>query len=463
MELLLNPNDRQKEFFLEREKFILYGGAKGGGKSWALRWKQILRRLNYPKSKGLLLRRTYPQLYRTHIDKMLTEMPKGIAEYKPQSHSFHFLNGSVLELGSAQHESDILNYQGAEYDDIGIDQAEQFTEYQFDMIRSILRSVRPDLDTQLYVSANPGGVGHGWVKRKFITEPDAGYRYIPAKVYDNPVLMQNDPQYVKDLERLPDELRRAYLEGDWDVFAGQVFGEWRREKHIITEFAYPIDSCHRIMTYDWGYNAPACALWLAFTPDRRIYVYREIYQNSTTPEKWAEQLAIINKVDPVEQFVLPHDCFARLGGRESIADTFTRAGIAPIKQANTLTRDARKNRLAILHNFLADGADGIPLLQVHVNCKNTIRTLPELIYDQSNPEDVDTSGEDHAYDALSIGVSAALGNVRGSGAVKVEPSMNLQVQQRRIHISDDGTLPAPDFWTALKNTNGKPRRTWETG
>jgi len=413
-------NDRQWEFFNAGEKFVLYGGAKGGGKSWALRWKSILRRWNYNGSKGLLLRRTFPELYRTHIEKIRREIPQAFYNYNNQQHTFTFVNGSVLELGSCQHESDVLNYAGAEYDDICLDEATEFTEYQFNILKTILRTTRIDLKPRMFLGSNPLGVGHGWVKRLFIEQKLSDYLYIPAKVYDNPFLLESDSSYVTELERLPEPLRKAYLEGNWDVFAGQAFNEWNREKHVIESFDYPLVNCRRIIGFDWGFNNPGCAEWLAYNPDGRVYVYREIYQNLKTPEGWAKDIKAFTDTEKVEYIVLPHDCFAHVAGRESIASVFKRILNIPIRAGRTLGENARKNRLAITHQYLSNAPDGRPYLQVHVNCKNLIRTLPELIYDQHNPEDIDTTGEDHAYDALSIALMERIYQTVEAGAVKFE-------------------------------------------
>lgn len=460
----IKPNAKQIDFFNHREKFLLYGGAKGGGKSWALRTKQILRRLRYPGSKGLLLRRTFPELSRTHIIKIKEEMPKGSWTYNNGSHIFTFPNGSTLECGSCQYEADVLNYQGAEYDDIGVDEATNFTEYQFNILKSCLRTVRKDLVTQMYLGANPGGVGHGWVKREFITQQLPDHHFVPAKVWDNPVLMEADPEYVKTLEKLPPELKRMYLEGDWDIFAGQVFWEWRRDKHVIDSFDYPIELCGKLVSFDWGYNAPGCASWLAFTPEGRAYQYRELYQTTHSPLEWAKQMKVFFAVEKVQEVVLPHDCFSHLSGNQMIADVFRNewadlGEMAPrIVRGNTGTVGAVKNRLAIMHQYLTDAPDGKPWFQVHAKCQNFIRTLPELVYSETDVEAVNSAGEDHAYDATSIGLLRKVELTLGSGAVKDSGPQKAQAIWRP---DDEGNIQGSDFWGAMKNAMLKGGRTWE--
>jgi len=474
--LTLSPNARQRQFFAEKAKFILYGGAKGGGKSWAIRWKQILRRLKYPGSKGLLLRRTYPELYRTHIEKIAQEIPKGMATYDNQRHTLRFANGSTLEFASAQYERDILQFQGAEYDDIGLDEATQFTEYQFNMLRSVIRTIRPDIETQIYLSANPGGIGHGWVKRTFV-EPDfskftaeqiAEYRsvnaFVPAKVYDNPVLMKNDPYYLKTLQSLPEALRRMYLDGDWNIFEGQVFNEWRQDKHVTDKFEFPLDVCKKIVGFDWGYASPGCAIFLAYTPENsqgvsRVYAYRELYLTQKTPEQWALAIKAFADLDNIEYIVLPHDCYVN-EGRESIADTFQRIIRKPIRRGATLQKNARKNRLAITHQYLSDAKDGKPLMQFHPKLLNTIRTLPELVYADNDPEDINSDGEDHAYDALSLALLSKVIFALQSGAVKPDaPVGRMPVTWR---MDEQGVIQGSNFWDAFKQIDyAKVGRTWE--
>lgn len=393
IQINIKPNEKQEEFFMCRDKYILYGGAKGGGKSWAIRTKQILRRFMYPQSRGLLLRRTYPELLENHIYKIQEEW-KGL-DWNAKDARFIFPNGSYLKLGSAQFESDVMKYQGSEFEDIGIDEVTNFTEYQFNILRSCLRTTKKGIETQMYLGGNPGGVGHGWVKRRFINQQLPKHHFIPAKVYDNPVLMEADPDYMEELKMLPEDLRKAYLEGDWDVFSGQVFSEWHQQKHIVKTFDYPIELCKKTIGFDWGFNAPACALWLAHTPDERIYVYREIYQNGKNPEEWANMIKEYTSGEEVEKVILPHDCFSNVQGNKSIADTFEEIGVPNIVRAKTLNKNSRKNRVAIMHQYLSEAPDEKPYLQVHISCENLIRTLPELIYSETNPEDVSTDGEDH--------------------------------------------------------------------
>lgn len=470
---LPQPNARQAEFFQAKEKFIFYGGAKGGGKSWAIRNKLVLMCLGIPNLKALLLRRTFPELYRNHILELQRELPKEAYKYNEQKHTFTFGNGSVLEMGSVQYEGDVFNYQGAEYERIGIDEAGQFSQFMFDNFRTNLRSVRPDVRLQMYLGSNPGGVGHGWLKRLFLDkefekgENPEEYRYIPAKVYDNLILMKNQPDYVKELETLPEDLRRAYLEGDWDVFSGQVFSEWRRDKHVTDYYPFPLEEAQeRVISFDWGYNDHGAAVFLAKGKDGRVFQYREIYQNRKNPDEWAEELALAAQVLPVSFINLPHDCFSRQQGHDSIAEVFKRVfqkmGVSiPIRRADSLSKGARANGLALFHMWLSTAPDGDPYFQIHQSCKNTVRSLPELVYKQqgdntSNSEDVDTDGEDHLYDAIRIAF-ITFGRPKGHGG-GVKAINNQRFKETNPTVSEDNTVPGIDPKEFLKKNH---KRGWK--
>ena len=237
------PNPKQKEFFLAKNRFIAYGGARGGGKSWALRRKILLLAVNYPGIRILLLRRTFPELRENHILPLQREL-KGIAVYKDSDKSFRFLTGSRLVLGYCAGDMDVNQYQGQEYDIICMDEATHFTEYQFSTLTACLRGAN-NFPKRFYLTCNPGGIGHNWVKRLFVDrqyktgENPEDYTFIPAKVYDNAVLLNNDPGYVQMLQNLPDRIRQAWLDGNWDIFVGQYFSMWDKELHVVAPFVLP--------------------------------------------------------------------------------------------------------------------------------------------------------------------------------------------------------------------------------
>lgn len=464
--LNLVVNEKQEQFLYSSAKYQLYGGAKGGGKSWAIRTKQLIRRLKYAGSRGLTMRRTYPELKRTHIDKILVDW-KGLGTWNGSSKQFTFHNGSIQEFGSCQYEMDVRNFQGAEYDDIGIDEATQFTEYMIETLKTNIRTVRQDLKTAMYFGANPGGVGHGYIKRTFVRDdsrlPD--HDFIPAKVTDNFILMQNDPEYAANLAKLPDNLRRAFLDGDWDIFEGQALPEFNQAKHVTTKFPYPLDACKKIICFDRGYNAPGCAAWLAFTPENsqgvsHVFCYRELYQSRKTPEEWADQISALLRVEQVKYMVLPHDCFANVDGRPSYAQIFGEkfGNRCPIVRGNTLAQGARHQRLAILHGKLQDSPDGTPYLQFHPNCKNIVRTLPELVCDEFDPEDIDTDGEDHGYDAVTLGLMTETGRKTIAGPMSTTQSLGRAKITPALPVNKDGRYSSPDFVGAFSKELRKKHR-----
>ena len=249
------PNPRQIEFFKARARFIAYGGARGGGKSWAVRKKAAGLALSYNGISILILRRTFPELRENHILPMMADL-MGIARYRDMDKSFTFPNGSRIVFGYCDSEADVLQYQGQEYDVIFMDEATQFTEFQFTTLTACLRGAN-DFPKRFYLTCNPGGVGHAWVKRLFIdrrykkAEHPEDYVFIAANVYDNHALMAHDPDYVRMLENLPEEQRRAWLLGQWDIFEGQYFAEFDRNVHVCRPYGIPAH-WRRYVTLDYG-------------------------------------------------------------------------------------------------------------------------------------------------------------------------------------------------------------------
>lgn len=296
MKLLLQgtPNPKQAAFFLSSARHTAYGGARGGGKSWAMRRKFVLLAFRYEGLQLLLLRRTLPELTENHVRPLLQEL-NGVARYNQSQRCFLFPNGSRIKLGYCDLEKDVYQYQGQEYDVIGLEEATHFTESQMQFLTTCNRSVRRDFSPRMYYTCNPGGVGHGWVKRLFLDrqyregETPADYRFIPARLTDNPVLMERDPGYRKSLLSLPEHLRRAYLEGDWDVLQGQYFPEFRRDIHVEPPCAIPAH-WRRFRAMDWGYNDPCCVLWFAVDPEGRCWytgncMCAELFP-ATLPGRW---------------------------------------------------------------------------------------------------------------------------------------------------------------------------------
>lgn len=397
------PNPRQLEFFKAKARHIAYGGARGGGKSWAMRRKFVLLALNYPGLRLLLLRRTLPELRENHVMPLLSEL-HGIAKYNDSEKAFSFPNGSRMVLGYCDAERDVYRYQGQEYDVVGLEEATHFTETQMQFLTTCNRSTRPDFKPRMYYTSNPGNIGHNWFKRLFVdgvyhaNECADDYLFIPARVYDNTVLMGTNPEYVKTLEALPDEMRRAMLEGDWDVFAGQYFPEFRRDIHVIDPYTLPSE-WKRFRSIDWGYNDPCAVYWHAVAPDKRVITYRELYINQTLASDIAKM--IVDLTDPDEDVhytVASPDAWGKRGNDyaegESIADTFQANGVRLTKADNSRIVGWQRMR-----EFFKAAPDGQPYWQIFSNCQNLIRTLPILLHDDHKVEDVSDKVEDHAAES----------------------------------------------------------------
>ena len=405
------PNPRQREFFLSRARHTAYGGARGGGKSWAMRRKLVLLALNYPKLNILLLRRTLPELRENHILPLQRELC-GVAPYNATERAFNFPNGSRIKLGYCDTASDVYQYQGQEYAVIGLEEATHFTEEQQQFLTTCNRTSDEGFTPRMYYTCNPGNVGHAWVKRLFIDrafrdgEEPSDYVFIPARIWDNKALLTADPGYVRQLMTLPEDLRRAHLEGDWDVHAGQYFREFSREKHVVPPFELP-KWYKRFRSMDWGYNDPCCVLWHAVGPDGRVFTYRELYIRQTRAEEVAKRVNELSAGEDVAYTVASPDLWQKRGQSlitkggfegETLAEIFIKSGM-PISPADN-TRIAGWQRV---RDYLASGQDGEPLWRCFSDCVNLIRTLPMMQYDKLNREDV-SDGEDHAPEALRYGL-----------------------------------------------------------
>lgn len=399
------PNPKQVEFFRSRCKHTCYGGAVGGGKSWAMRTKFILLASHYDGLKLLLLRRTLPELKENHILPMQGILA-GIAQYKESDHVFIFPNGSRIKLGYCAAEKDVYQYQGQEYDVIGLEEATLFTEAQYNFILSRLRTTRTDFSPRMYYTCNPGGVGHAWVKRLFIdrlyqkNEKPEDYKMIRATIYDNTVLMESDPDYVNRLENLPEDQRRAFLLGDWDGFAGQYFTEWRRDLHVVDPF--PIPSHWQVYrSLDYGLDMLAC-LWTAIDELGNAYVFRELCRPDTVVSEAARLIRAAGS-ERVEATYMPADMAGRTQDTGiSRYETFSQNGLE-----GTLVRQGRVDGWLRLKEWLKPVDDGTgirrPRLRIFSTCTQLIHDLPLLQYATTgDPSDVAKDPHDitHAPDAL---------------------------------------------------------------
>lgn len=409
---VLRLNERQKLFFMARRRFIGYGGARGGGKTWSVRMKAMLLASRYAGIKILIVRRSFQELRDNHILPLQMEL-RDIARWKEQEKRFIFPNGSYIRFGYCSAERDVLQYQGQEFDIIFIDEATQLTEFQFQTFKGCLRGAN-DFPKRMYLTCNPGGVGHAWVKRLFVDRQYRGderaddYEFIQAKVTDNPVLMEKDPEYIRMLKSLPYELREAWLNGSWDVFAGQYFSEWDRDVHVVEPFEPPA-WWRRYVTIDYGLDMLAAYL-IAVDEHDMAYVIREVYQGRDLGENARGLIvseaaqAVLDMVggDKVTAYLAPPDLWAaRQETGRSVADIFAEHGIALTKTSN----DRLDGWMAMherLHVFEDERGLRVAKLRIFPLCTNLIRTLPQLRYDDKRVNDVATEPHEltHAADAI---------------------------------------------------------------
>jgi len=419
------------------EPEALYGGAAGGGKSDAL-VIEALRQVDVPNYRALILRKTFPQLAEL-IDKTLNYYPRAFpkARYNGSSHTWTFPSGAKILFGSMQYTKDKVKYQGQAYDFIAFDELTHFTWEEYSYLFSRNRPNGPGTRVYIRATANPGGVGHGWVKERFITAAppmrpvveevvwrDPGGTehtehqariFVPSSVFDNPALLQNDPQYVQRLASMPEAERKALLYGDWDTFSGQVFTEWRNDSehyadrintHVISPFKIP-DSWTIWCGLDWGYSRPFSVGWYAVDHDRRLYRIREYYGCTGAPNTGvkmepAEVAREIRRIE-AEDPNLKGRRVNRVGdpaiwgsdGTESIGALMERERVY-FERGDHARIDGKMQ----VHHRLAFDEEGWPMLYVFSTCKHFIRTVPNLVYDEKNVEDIDTDGEDHIYDEL---------------------------------------------------------------
>lgn len=444
------PNEKQKEFFKATSRHIAYGGARGGGKSWAMRRKFVLLALRYPGLKLLLLRRTLPELRENHIMPLLSEL-YGIAAYKETDKSFTFPNGSRLKLGYCDHEKDVFQYQGQEYDVIGFEEATHFTESMKDFIVTSNRSTRKDFKPRVYYTSNPGNVGHHWFKRLFVDkdyrakEKPENYVFVSAKVYDNHVLMQNNPEYVETLESLPEKQRKAMLDGDWDAFDGQYFSEFNRDIHVIEPLVIP-KHWRRYVAIDYGLDMLA-AYWFAIDTQGFAYVYKELYESNLIISEAAKRIKEINGSDSIYRWYAPPDLWNRRQETgKSAVDLFRENGINFMKSNNDRVQGWYNVKEWIKPYNSKDEQTGetitVAKLRIFKNCLNLIRTFPQLQFDDNDPNDVANEPHEitHAPDAIRYFCSTR--------------PLNTVIQEKR---DPDNPTPQEKYSKMVKSVTGVKR------
>lgn len=416
------PNAKQMLFFKAVAKYIAFGGARGGGKSWAVRWKAILLALKYAGIKIMIVRRSYPELRTNHIDEMRKMLPREVARYNDSKKEMWFANGSVILFRYCEGEKDMERYQGTEVDVLFVDEATQLEEKVFQMLRACVRGVN-NFPKRIYLTCNPGGRGHGWVKRLFVDrafkegeDPSEYAPLIQALVTDNKALMDMQPDYLKQLDALPGKLKAAWRYGDWNIFEGQFFEDFvdkpehyldRQWTHVIEPFTPP-KSWKLYRSYDWGYAKPFSCGWWAVDHDGRLYRILEYYGCVKDSPNEGLKLTTAEQFDEIARIEREHPWLA---GRtiEGVADPSIWSEDGGVSTAEVAARkgvyfqpgdNKRIPGWMQVHYRLSFDGNGIPMMYVFKNCEAFIRTIPLLVYDEHKPEDLDTDGEDHCADEV---------------------------------------------------------------
>ncbi len=444
--IIWKPHPGPQTEALTRTEFeILYGGARGGGKTdCGLAW--LLRHIANPRYRALIIRRNADDLF-DWIDRAKRMYQDTGVEIVGKPVEIRFPSGALFRTGHLKDEDAYTKYQGHEYQRMVIEELTQVPgEESYLKLISSCRSTIPEIPAQVFATTNPGGVGHHWVKSRFVDGCEPGKQkideathktriFIPAKIVDNPTLVNNDPTYVQFLEGLPPQLRKAWLEGNWDIVAGAVFTEWNREKHVVKPFPIP-SGWYKYIAIDWGVNKPFAVGWYAQDFDGRTYLYRELYMNgltfeqkfhvALTPQRLARVILEITKENKEEYLYCVADpsMWNDPTGGPSIAETMMIEGLKLIAADND-----RINGLARFRQALSLAPDGKPWYQVFSTCQDTIRTIPSLLYDVSKVEDVDTDLEDHAYDRDRYYFMSR--PMRSIDVKKIKPLTN--VQRTRMH------------------------------
>ena len=406
--VIFSPNEGpQTDFLAAGETDVLYGGAAGGGKSYAM-LVDPLRFAHRAAHRALILRRSMPEL-RELIDKSRELYPKAFpgCRYREVEKLWNFPSGAKVEFGFLERDADVYRYQGQAYSWIGFDEITHLpTEFSWNYLASRLRTTDSEIVPYMRCTANPGGSGAQWVKKRYISPapPNESFmgddgitrKFIPARLNDNPYLAQ-DGRYEQMLKSLPPTQRKQLLEGNWEIAEGAAFTEFDRHLHVVEPFEIPLH-WERTKGLDYGYASESACVWAALDPtDGTLIIYRELYRKGLLATELAEMLTNMELNDPTSvRGVLDTACWSRTGTTgPTVAETLIQGGHK--------LRPADKNRVAgkiQIHEHLKVQPSGRPRMQIFNTCPNLIRELQSIPLDRNNPEDVDTHASDHAYDAL---------------------------------------------------------------
>jgi phage terminase large subunit len=442
------PFDRQKQFHLSPAKYRLFGGAAGPGKTKALLWEAIFQASAYAGADTLLLRRTYPELESSLLAYFRRDVPRALYKsYNDSKHLVTWTNGSTTRFGYCRNENDVYQYQGAEFLFIGIDELTHFTLKQWQFLTSRNRCPMSRSIPCMAGATNPGNIGHAWVKALWVDhKPPPGfdrpelydqrdYAFIRARMEDNPIYA-NDAEYRRTLEALPEHLRRAFLEGDWNVFAGQYFDVFDFGRHTARPEEMRLEPWWpRWISIDWGFQHPSAVYWHCAVPvphrtvissearnlssahaqrdpsvaslprddnPCRIVTYREFVQNGLSPRMLAQGIAERSGREGISEIFLSPDAFAHRTAEASIAEQ-----LGDVLVANGLPRpapadDDRIGGWQLMYQLLESDA-----WVMTENCAKLIECLPLLVRDDRRVEDIRKMDGDDPADGARYGLVSA--------------------------------------------------------
>ena len=469
--LIWKPTPRQAAFLAVPDTVfeVMYGGAAGGGKSEALLNLPIVKQFyEHPRFKGIIFRRTYPEL---EAELIVRSISQGLYEgtgavYNKEKKRWQWKSGAIMQFGHLEYDSDVRKYDSAEYNLVCFDELTSFTEYQYLYMFSRCRSSDPNLPSIIRSGTNPGNVGHAWVRSRFVEPCSTGNVilrdekstlkriFIPSKVQDNPHLMKNDPQYINRLQGMAEKDRRAKLDGDWYTFSGQVFDDYREEQfpgepenavHVVDEFEIP-SWWPKVLSIDWGYEALTYALWSAIAPNGRVYLYREYAVKHAKISQWATDIGRMSTHEQFSDVVICQSAGQQRGDDLTIAQQFEKySGLRPRLSVNEhgsriasklliqeyLRWRARPKRKIPAEDYSQEIAnsilrmsglesykeylqsfedepeeDNLPRLQIFRSLEVLRKTIPLCVYDDDHKEDVAEFSGDDPYDCLRYNIRA---------------------------------------------------------
>lgn len=460
----------QERFHMSDADETVYGGAKGGGKSCALVMDAFRYAASFPRAKVYLFRKTYDELEANLIDELFKrvpmktrENPSGLYVYDNQKHIARLPNGSRIFFRYIRNLQDAKKYNGREMDYCGVDELTQHEEESIQILRSCVRSPL-GYPALFRATCNPGDIGHMHVKKRYITPTLKGtttyidretgnkVEFIPAKVTDNPTIMDNDPAYIRRLNALPPTLRKAYRDGDWDIFEGQAFEEWNISIHVCKSFPIP-EHWRRWRSNDPGYTDPFAWYWFAVDETGRVHIYREYTRDYDDPKTvYTDQAAKVIELSTYKKIkdgkivewkekhdftIVGHDAYLAHAATKTpdrpqgktIEDYYLDGGLGGLSRAIT----DRRLRKSVWHEYLKPYQDGntgewTSKVVIHDCCTMLIETLPQQLFDPVDPEKVKETDYDHWYDAAGYGLIAY--HVSKSKAPKKEDT-RIQKDKRR--------------------------------